>query len=229
MKLHRFARLRLRPALIGWITIVVAALWFVWDVLLNGDFIVAKWPGKPMPFEMWILAFGLGWLAFVAFWPELDQAERPDLALVWDASPEAKTVASRNWESAKVFVMHNRSSEWIHNAEVHPIGLADEMTFDKVNEIGPNEKIHVVARWNGKSSIDTQLAMFLCEGKNELAARKRGWQITKDHNRGISPTYLKIPMRITYNAKDRAWQAKFNLHYDPGGGSEIETLAKRRI
>ena len=81
MKRFRFARLRLRVAAIGWLGIIISLSVLIWDFIINADFLVSKWPQKsrPMPAEMWVFFGSLLWLLVVAFWPELDKSEQPDL------------------------------------------------------------------------------------------------------------------------------------------------------
>jgi hypothetical protein len=228
MKSFRFARLKLRVALVGWFAVIIAALGLIWEVLVDADFIASKWPSKPMPFEFWLLCVGLFWLAFVAFYPELDQAEQPEVGLVWDWSEDEKKLLSRSEFSKGIFV-HNRSDVWIHKIEIHPIKLAQEMTFDPINEIAPHDKHAALARWDDKSSITTSCHEFFSAQLNGEAAMKRKWVFTKAHNRGLSPHFFRIPMRVSYEANNRAWESKWNFICDVGDESMFEMVSKRRI
>jgi hypothetical protein len=228
MHLFRFVRLRLRVGVIGWFAIIGSLAAFIWEVLTNADFIASKWPGKPLPFEMLIFFGGLLWLLFVAFWPELDQAEQPEVALVWDWDGDEKELLSRT-VSSKSIVVHNRSAEWVYNVQVHPIKLEQEMTFDLINEIGPDREHPALARWGEKSSLTTEYIYFFSKPGNEEMALTKKLVYKKEHDRGISDSFLKIPMRITYDANGRSWQARFNFVFDPGLEGLFEKVSKRRI
>jgi len=225
MKRFRFARLRLRVAAIGWLGIIISLSVLIWDFIINADFLVSKWPQKsrPMPAEMWVFFGSLLWLLVVAFWPELDKSEQPDLALVWDW-PEDNRPLSGASDFSKSILVHNRSEKWIYNVEIHPIKLSQEMTFEMINEVEPQKQHLALARWGVKSSMTTQYIYFFGSDDNERAAMKRKWIFKKVHNRGLSDVFLKIPMRITYEADKRLWESRWTFIFDVGSESLFERV-----
>lgn len=179
--------------------------------------------------EVLLLLGGIAWLTLIAFWPELDKAEQPDVALVWDWTDDHKKLLDHT-DVAKQILVHNRSGEWAYNVQIDPVRLADTMTFELINEIPPGEQHLALGRWSGRSSLTSGYQYFFCAKINEDIAFKKKWHYTKLHQHGLSPTFLKIPMRVTYEGSShRAWESKWEFIYDVGGESLFERTSRRRI
>lgn len=228
MNTHRFSRLKIRAALGGWIVVIGALGTFIWQLLTGADFLLSRWPqGKTMPIEVWVFVCGLAWLLLVAFWPELDQAEQPEVGLVWDWSEDQKKLSLS--ELDKGIFVDNRSDVWIHNIEIHPIKLAQELMFERITEIAPGDTHPTLARWGNKSTIGATYHQYFCEPPNVEVAMKRKWLFTKTHNRDLSDQFLKIPMRISYEANNRVWESKWTFICDVGDESMFELVSKKRV
>ena len=230
--MHRFARLRLRAALGGWVVILGSLGSFLYQLLTGADFLMSKWPqGKAMPIEVWLFVFGLAWLLLIAFWPELDPADQPDVALVWDWTPDQRKASSlRDSYMSKVILVHNRSNEWVYNVQISLIELAEKMTFDVITEVKPGDEVPALGRWgNGKSTIDTNYIYYFSIEKNEEMAAKKKWTNKKQHARGLSEFYTKIPMRLSYETNKRAWEWRCHFIFDGDVETMFEKTSSRRI
>ena len=231
LRYHRLTRLRqIRTAAYGFLVAIVALLLFLWRLAENADFVASKWPVKPMPFEVWIFFGALLWLAIVAFWPELDKAEQPDVALVWDLQEDEKKLRKpMDTLYSKSILVHNRSDEWVYNVQIHPVKLDQEMTFEMINEIEPQKQHAALAHWDGRSSLLTDYVYFFAKEENERAAAEKKMIHKKVHNRGLSDEFLRIPMRVTYDANNRSWECEYVFIYDVGLESMFEKKSHRRV
>lgn len=231
MNTHRFARVKVRAALGAWLAIVGGLGSFVYQLLTGADFLMSKWPqGKAMPIEVWLFVFGLAWLLLVVFWPELDPADQPDVVLVWDWTPEQRQYSSlSNGYMSKVILVHNRSDEWVYNVHISAIELAKKMTFDDITEVKPGGQVSAIGRWDGKNTGDTQYVYYFSLNENEEMAARRKWTYKKQHARGLSDGFTKIPMCITYETNKRAWEWRCKFIYDGDVETMFEKTSSRRI
>jgi hypothetical protein len=232
MNTHRFSRLRLRVAIGGWFAVLGGLGSFLYQLLTGADFLMSKWPqGKAMPIEVWLFVFGLAWLSLVAFWPELDPAEQPDVALVWDWTLDQKKLSAlRNDYMSKVILVHNRSDEWVYNVRISPIALAEQMTFDVITEIKPGNEVPAFGRWgNNKNTQTTNYIYYFSLEKNERMTAQKEWRYSKQHARGLSDFYVKIPMSLSYATTKRSWQWRCNFIFDGDVETMFEKTSSRRV
>jgi hypothetical protein len=145
-----------------------------------------------------------------------NNGEQPDIALVWDWTEDQKRMRGLS-ETEKTILVHNRSPhEWIYKVQVDPIVLAQKLEFDGINEIAPGKLHETLGRWNNSNSLTRNIAEFFSAPINEQEAQRKGWHYTKTHNRGMSPYFLKIPVRVTYKAKNKEWEHKTTFVFDIG-------------
>ncbi|HEY5176500.1 MAG TPA: hypothetical protein VII95_13135 [Terriglobales bacterium] len=145
---------------------------------------------------------------------EIERLTQPDVALVWDLTKDATKVKS--W-FGKSIIVHNRGDQYVYNVRIDPIPLRNPLTFDVINEIAPKSEEPAVGRWNAGSETRStatdgynQYIMANSEGLDE-----KGWTKKKSHNRGISPTFMEIPMAANFESQNTTWKIEFDWHYDP--------------
>jgi hypothetical protein len=147
----------------------------------------------------------------------------PDVALVWDWTEDQKKMRGLS-ETGKTILVHNRSPhQWIYNVQIHPIEMGQKLEFERINEIAPGKLHEILARWGNSSSLTRDIAEFFTAPINEREAQRKGWHYTKMHNRGLSPYFLKIPVRVTYKDKNnKEWEHKTTFVFDIGLESFFE-------
>lgn len=150
---------------------------------------------------------------------EHERSVQPDVALVWDWTDDEKPHKDLMGQTEKHILIQNRSDHHIYNVQVETIKLPCELRFDLINEIGPHAQEKALGRWDGRSSLITNYVYFFSRPENEQGALENGWVHKKEHNRGMSDSFLKIPMAITYEARNRRWRCEFEFVYDPGDES----------
>src|SRR5207237_5675100 len=84
-----------------------------------------------------------------------EKAEQPDVALVWDWPEDVRRNKQLTGQTEKDILVENRSSQHIYNVQIEPVKLKQELTFDLINEIPPGKQHRTVARWDGRSSTQT--------------------------------------------------------------------------
>jgi hypothetical protein len=168
----------------------------------------------------------LAWLLIVAFWPELNPADQPDVVLVWDWLPNRREqLALSHSYASKVILVHNRSHEWVYNVRISPIPLAEKMTFDVIPEIKPGDEVPAFGRWgNGKNTETTDYIYYFSLEENEQMAAQKHWTKQKQHARGVSDFHTTIAMSIRYETNKRAWEWRCNFIFD----GDVETQFEKR-
>ena len=85
------------------------------------------------------------------------QAERekllqPEVGLVW-GWPERYRNNMEQFErgSERFILVHNRSTDYMHNIQVQPIVLESRVEFDLIPEIAPSKTAEAVGRWDSKT------------------------------------------------------------------------------
>lgn len=160
---------------------------------------------------------------------ERDSAQQPDIALVWDWPEDQRQENALAGRTEKDILVHNRSNEWIYKVRVAPISLAQEMTFDEINEIAPKTQHLALARWDGRASLTTNYVYFFGKDENEQEADKKHWVYKKTHNTGFSAYFLKIPVTVTYECKGTIWETVFDFNYNSGEESAFVRKSGRRV
>lgn len=166
---------------------------------------------------------------------EQDKLLQPEVGLVW-AFPEryGGSVGVLERGSEKFIVVHNRSSEYIHNIQVQPIILDSRVEFDFIPVIAPSKTAEAVGRWDSKgspgqknSSLTTNYAYFFAD--NEETGSKLGWYQEKPHDRGITNAWWKVPITVSYQWRGVTWQTVFEFTYDIGEESWFSLISGKRI
>ncbi len=150
---------------------------------------------------------------------ENERSVQPDVALVWDWTDEEKPHQQLMGRTEKHILIQNRSNDHIYNVQIETINLPCELRFDLINDIAPQAKEKALGRWDGRSSLMTNYIYFFSRPENEQGALEKGWVYKKEHNRGMSDSFLRIPMAITYEASNTKWRCEFDFIYDPGDES----------
>ncbi len=173
------------------------------------------------PFVVMLEAIVLVFLLIVAhaYWVSSktsDATEQPDVALVWDWTEEGKKVVE-SWRGGKSIIVHNRSGHYVYNSRLDPIPLPNPMMFDAITEIAPTSEQPAVGRWNvgseSRSTATDGYNHYIVANSEEVD--EKGWTKKKAHNRGISSTFMEIPMAVTFESQNTTWKIEFDWHYDP--------------
>lgn len=182
---------------------------------------------------------GLGlffWSAFLVWNDErqarLDEAaqiQQPDVALVWGWPTDQTAASSLTGRTEKDILVENRSGTYLYNVQVEPVDLHQQLSFDLINEIAPGKQHLALGRWNGRSSIQTEYVYFFGNGDNEKQMLANGWVYKKTHNRGLSDSFIKVPMVVTYESSAQQWKCEFDFIYDPGDESLFTRKSGKRI
>jgi hypothetical protein len=146
----------------------------------------------------------------------------PDVALVWDWTEDQKKLRGLSGTEKTILVQNRSPQEWIYNVQIHPIELGQKLEFERINEIAPGKVHETLGRWANSSSLTTDIAEFFIEPINEQEAQRKGWKYKKTHNRGMSPYFLRIPMRVTYTSKNKEWEHRTTFVFDIGRESHFE-------
>lgn len=150
----------------------------------------------------------------------------PDIALVWELTDDQKRALKLIGDLDKTILVHNRSGQYIYNVQIGSLRLSDEMLFEQLNEIAPNDKRLAIGRWNGTSTSLLSYIFFFGDDANERQGEQLGWRKRKSHNRGISGWVWDIPMTLSYESPvGTKWKDCFEFHYDPG---DVSTFTKRQ-
>jgi hypothetical protein len=150
---------------------------------------------------------------------EGELAQLPDMALVWDWTNEEKGMRSFLGSKEKSILVDNRSDQHIYRVNVQPIPVPQHcpMNFDEINEIAPRFQCVAVGRW----AVGSEVRSTTTDGYNQYVVanseglEERGWKKNKPHNRGISSTFIEIPMTATFESQNATWKIEFDWHYDP--------------
>ena len=145
---------------------------------------------------------------------ERERIQQPDIALVWDWPEDQRKTKILTSGTEKSILIANRSDRCIYNVQIESVLLHQTLSFDLINEIKPNTEHVALARWNGRSSAQTNYIYFFSKEENEKELVAKGWRCKKTHNRGFSETFDKIPMALTYDANDTKWRCEFEFIYD---------------
>ena len=164
--------------------------------------------------------------ALITIQIERDKSLQPDLALRWELLPEEIHFGTFQ-QSEKHILVHNRSEEYVYNVQIAPVSLGNGLAFDLIPEIPPGVQEIVVGRWGDHSSLTTNYICFF-EGTETEAAEKNLY-VKKPHNRGISDSWFKIPLSVTYDCHGVKWQSSFEFTYDPGSQSHFEKKSENRL
>ena len=146
---------------------------------------------------------------------ERDRIIQPDVVLVWGWTEAQRMMRELNRDPDKDILVHNRSEQFIYNVQIEKVSLRDGLVFDPISDIPPDTLYRAVGRWNEKSSLTSNYAYFFVGGEEE--AESKGLICKKTHNRGLSDSYYKIPMVVTYESRGIKWQWEFDFIYDVGG------------
>jgi hypothetical protein len=95
------------------------------------------------------------------------------------------------------------------------------LNFDPINEIPPDVREIAIARWDGESSIRTKYMHYFSE--TYLKGNEQ-WMHKKEHNRGLSESYIKVPIAVEYEAQGIRWRCEFDFIYD---SNETKFIRKR--
>jgi len=175
---------------------------------------------------LFILAAFLAWNdEHKAKLDEMARNQQPDVALVWDWSEDQKKIKASDTE--KIILIENRSDRYIYNVQIEPVKLSQQLAFDLINEIAPGKQHAALGRWNGKSSGQTNYLYFFAN--NEQAAVNNGWVFKKLQPQGLSDSFMKIPMRLTYESGGAKWQCDFEFIYDIGDESLFLKKSGQRL
>jgi hypothetical protein len=149
-------------------------------------------------------------------WRTQRHEEPPDVALVWDWTPEEKGRQSFLGNTEKSIFVDNRNDQTIGRVCIDPIPLHCSLTFDEINEIPPKSRGLAVGRWNiaseNKSTTIDGYHQYMQTFDDGL--QEKGWEKKKPHNRGMSSTFAKIPMAVIFDWQNATWKVKFSWHYD---------------
>ena len=148
---------------------------------------------------------------------ELLRVQQPDVGLVWDWPENERSAKQPMGYSEKSILVQNRSDGYIYNIQIEPIHLKQELVFDLINEIAPQQQHVSRGRWDGKSTDQTHYIYFFSANEKEIVDKK--WMYEKVHNRGFSDKFSRIPMALTYESAGMKWRAEFDFNYDPGDES----------
>ena len=188
-----------------WITLLVSALCFVLAA-------IRIWEKERKQAEFYKEALR----------QEQERAQQPDVALVWDWTDEEKGTLSFLGSKEKSILINNRSDYTISRIRVDTEALRCPIRFDEINEILPRTSRVAVGRWevpmlNGRKESQSTAT----DGYNHHVVvnledlEVKGWIKTKPHNRGMSSTFIEIPMSVTFESQNMEWRIDFDLHYDP--------------
>lgn len=177
----------------------------------------------------WFGAFAAWNRKKLALEAERDRQQQPDVALVWDWSEDERKAKDLLGLTEKSILVHNRSGQYVYNVQIGSIRLHQTLTFDEMNAIAPGEQRIAVGRWNGRSGQQTNYIYFFNGEDNEKIAGERGWIHKKLHNRGLSDSFLRVPMALTYESNGTAWRCEFEFDYEAGAESSFRRTSARRV
>jgi hypothetical protein len=174
------------------------------------------------PFVVMLEAIVSVFLVIVAhaYWissKKSDAAEQPDVALVWDWGVDEKKVSSWMGSKGKSILVDNRTDRTISRVQVDSEPLRYPIRFDEINEILPKTSRVAVGRWD----VEQQSQSTTMDGYNHHIMMNsddldvRGFIKPKSHNRGISSSFVEIPMSVTFDSQSARWKIEFDFHYDP--------------
>jgi hypothetical protein len=150
--------------------------------------------------------------------------EQPDVALVWDWTQDQIKLekAYPLSESEKNILVHNRSTHYIYKVTIDSIPLDPKLRFDPINEAAPNALHVAIARWNRESTVRTKYKDYFSE---VFLKGNEQWIHKKEHDRGLSESYLELPIAVEYEVQGIRWRCEFDFIYD--GGTETKFIRKR--
>ena len=184
-----------------WITLVVSALCFIFAA-------IRIWERERKATEFYRESLR----------QEREQAQQPDVALVWDWTDEEKSALSFIGNKEKSIIVDNRSDYTISSVQLDSTPVRYPIYFDAINEIRRQTSVVAVGRWEvGRQNQSTATDGYnhhIVMNSDDLDAR--GWTKQKGHNRGRSSNFIEIPMSLTFESQDRKWKYDFDFHYDPG-------------
>ena len=166
---------------------------------------------------------------------ERERLLQPEVGLVW-GWPERYRNNMEQFErgSEKFILVHNRSTDYIHNIQVQPIVMDTRVEFDFIPEIAPSKMEEAIGRWDSKtnpgqknSSLTTNYVYFFAD--NEERGVKSGWYQAKPHNRGLTDVWWKVPITVAYQSRGVNWQSTFEFTYDFAEGSCFSLLSSKRL
>jgi hypothetical protein len=166
---------------------------------------------------------------------ERSKTLQPELGLVW-GWPERYRNNMQQFErgSERFILVHNRSTDYMHNIQVQPIVLESRVEFDLIPEIAPSMTAEAVGRWDSRnnpgqknSSFTTNFVYFFAD--NEAKGTELGWYQRKPHNRGLADVWWKVPITVSYQARGTAWESTFEFTYDTGDESWFSLVSSKRI
>lgn len=156
---------------------------------------------------------------------ERGNLEQPDVALVWESTDDQTRALKFTGDLDKTIAIHNRSERYVYNVQIAPLLLAQEIVFESIKEIGPNDKKFALGRWEGMSTLLHSYIYFFGDDGNERWGEQIGWRKRKPHNRGMAEWAWDIPMALSYESPvGTPWKGYFEFHYDP---SEESSFTKR--
>lgn len=158
---------------------------------------------------------------------ERDRFQQPDVSLSWNWPINERQHQRFLGGTEKQILVHNRSKEYVYNVQLHPIELGQGLTFDVINEIAPDAQLPAVGRWDDSSSLSKNYVYFFARTEEEGTGK--GWYQPKPHNRGLSYSWFKIPMVLTYQSHGITWEARFEFVYDVGEESCFTRTSERRV
>lgn len=177
----------------------------------------------------WLGAFAAWSRKKLALEAERDRQQQPDVGLIWDWSEDERKAKNLLGLTEKSILVHNRSGQYVYNVRIDSIGLHQTLTFDDMNEIGPGEERMALGRWNGRSSQQTNYIYFFTGEDNEKIAGERGWIHKKPHNRGLSDSFFRVPMALTYESNGTTWRCEFEFDYEPTTEGLFRRISGRRV
>jgi hypothetical protein len=153
---------------------------------------------------------------------ERERTQQPDVALLWDWTDEQRAARTLSNHMEKSILVDNRSDHTISRIQVDSEPLRYPIQFDEINEILPQTSREAVGRWDMSTMSGTQGSQsttmdgynhHILMNSEDLEAK--GWIKVKPHNRGMSGTFMEIPMSVTFGSQDAKWKIEFDFHYDP--------------
>lgn len=176
-----------------------------------------------------VAAFGAWQEEHEAKLKEIARTQQPDVAIIWDWPADEKMAKSLIGGTEKFILVENRSDRYVYNVQIDSVKLHQELVFDLINEIAPAKQHAALGRWDGRSSEQTNYIYFFGNGDNEKKMLTNRWIYKKIHNRGISDSFIKVPMAVTYGSSGIKWRCEFDFVYAPGDESLFVRKLGQRI
>jgi hypothetical protein len=153
--------------------------------------------------------------------------QQPDVALKWEFPKDVRKINNLMGRTEKDIIIHNRSNEYVYNVRISTIELGAHMVFDLITELAPDKEHVAVARWDGKSTQQTQYIYFFSHVEEE--ARQKGLLQNKPDNTGLRSEWYKIPVAVHYEARNVKWEVQLEFTYDPTQESFFTRIRGKRV